>query len=600
MRIWWRFIALLKPYRGRLLITFCATLARPLLNAAKIYLLKLIVDNLAQSPSSRFALLICGAYLIIALVKGFANYFDQYFGSYVGGRVVIDLREQVYDRFLRLSLRYHGEHRVGESISRLISDVGAVEDLLVAGITDGLTQVLTVLVFAGMLFYLDPFLALISLLVLPFLFASLVVYARKSRVASREVRVRLANLTSTTEEGLSAIGLIKTFMRMDFEEARLRERGREHWEARLLVAKLRGIYIPVSDVIATVGTVLVIYFGTQAQAAGTLTIGGLVIFLAYLGQLYNPLLSLSRLGNSMQGGIAAAERVAATLDLLPDENEPSAATLPWTPLSPEQVRQAPAVAFDHVSFAYKSEEPVLRDFSLIVPRGSIVAFVGASGGGKSTSVALLQRLYEPDEGRICFFGRDIREFDTHTLRRWMAVVPQDVALLMGSVHDNIAYGRLDADENTVARAAEQAGIFGMKLAQGLETIIGPRGTKLSGGQRQRVAIARALVREAPLLILDEATSALDALSEERLRRTLETLRQSHTILLVAHRLSTVYTADSIAVIDDGHVVEMGSHTELLRQEGVYAQLVQSQLTEDIAKQATGPLPRIPAQVPFSS
>ncbi len=264
MRIWWRFIALLKPYRGCLLVTFCATLTRPLLNAAKIYLLKLIVDNLAQSPSSRFALVICGAYLIIALVKGFANYFDQYFGSFVGGRVVIDLRDQVYDRFLRLSLRYHGEHRVGEGISRLISDVGAVEDLLVAGITDGLTQVLTVLVFAGMLFYLDPFLALISLLVLPFLFASLVVYARKSRVASREVRVRLANLTSATEEGLSTIGLVKTFMRMDYEESRLRERGKEHWQARLLVAKLRGIYIPLSDVVATVGTVLVIYFGTQA------------------------------------------------------------------------------------------------------------------------------------------------------------------------------------------------------------------------------------------------------------------------------------------------------------------------------------------------
>lgn len=598
MRIWWRFVALLKPYRGRLFITFCATLARPLLNAAKIYLLKLIVDNLAVSPSSRYALFICGAYLVIALTKGVANYFDQYFGSYVGGRMVIDLRDQVYNRFLRLSLRYHGEHRVGESISRLISDVGAVEDLMVSGITDGLTQVLTVVVFAAMLFYLDPSLALISLFVLPFLFASLLVYARKSRVASRDVRVRLADLTSTTEEGLSAIGLVKTFMRMDYEQARLRERGVAHWKARLLVAKLRGIYIPVSDVVATVGTVLVIYFGAQALATGALTIGGLVIFLAYLGQLYNPLLSLSRLGNSMQGGIAAAERVAATLDLPLDDDEPSAATLPLSPLTREQAYRAPAVVFDHVSFAYKPEQPVLRDFSLTVPRGSIVALVGASGGGKSTAVALLQRLYEPEAGRICFFGHDIREFDTHTLRRWMAVVPQDVSLLMGSVYDNIVYGRLDADESTVERSAEQAGIFGMKLAQGLATIIGPRGTKLSGGQRQRVAIARALVREAPLLILDEATSALDALSEDRLRRTLETLRQRHTILLVAHRLSTVHSADSIAVIDGGHVVEMGSHMELLKHGGVYAQLVQAQLTVDVAKQATGPLPRISAQAQF--
>src|SRR5713101_1066132 len=225
MRLWLRFLSLLKPYRGRLLITFLATLARPLLNAAKIYLLKLIVDNLAQSPTSQLALGICGAYLLIAPVKGMANYVDQYYGAFVGGRMVIDLRQHLYDRFLRLSLRYHGEHRVGESISRLMSDVGAVEDLLVSGLTDGLTQALTVLVFTGMLFYLDPSLALISLLILPFLFVSLVMYARKSRAASREVRTRLAELTSTAEEGFSTIGLVKTFMRMEYEGARLRTRG---------------------------------------------------------------------------------------------------------------------------------------------------------------------------------------------------------------------------------------------------------------------------------------------------------------------------------------------------------------------------------------
>src|SRR6266851_2581287 len=224
VRLWWRFLSLLKPYRGRLLVTFVATLARPLLNAAKIYLLKLIVDNLARSPTSQLALMICAAYLAIALIKGVANFVDQYYGAFVGGRMVIDLRQQLYDRFLRLSLRYHGEHRVGESISRLMSDVGDVEDLLVSGLTDGLTQALTVLVFTGMLFYLDPLLALTSLLILPCLFTSLVVYARKSRAASREVRVRLAELTSTAEEGFSAIGLVKTFMRMEYEGARLRAR----------------------------------------------------------------------------------------------------------------------------------------------------------------------------------------------------------------------------------------------------------------------------------------------------------------------------------------------------------------------------------------
>ncbi|MGH2494090.1 MAG: ABC transporter ATP-binding protein [Ktedonobacteraceae bacterium] len=600
IRLWWRFLSLLKPYRGRLLVTFLATLIRPLLNAAKIYLLKVIIDNLAQSPTSRLALMICGAYLVIALLKGTANFMDQYYGAFVGGRMVIDLRDQLYDRFLRLSLRYHGEHRVGESISRLMSDVGAVEDLLVSGLTDGLTQAITVLVFASMLFYLDPSLALVSLLILPFLFASLVMYARKSRIASREVRKRLADLTSTAEEGFSAIGLVKTFMRMEHEEAHLLERGIQHWRARLRVAWLRGLFVPVSDVVATVGTVLVVYFGAQALATGTLTIGGLVIFLAYLGQLYTPLLGLSRLGNTMQGGFAAAERIAETLDLPESADEPRPATLPWRALPPAQSGGFPALSFEHVSFAYKPDQPVLRDFSLTVPAGAIVALVGASGAGKSTAAALLQRLYDPDNGRILFFGHDLREFDTEALRKWLAVVPQDVSLLMGSVRDNIVYGRLDASEETIARAAQQADIGEMKLPEGLDTRIGPRGARLSGGQRQRVAIARALVREAPLLVMDEATSALDALAEERLRSTLEALRKRHTILLIAHRLSTVRSADLIAVVEHGRVVEVGSHTSLLARNGAYAALVQAQLSVDAAQRTTMKLPHQPATSPFSS
>jgi ABC-type multidrug transport system fused ATPase/permease subunit len=373
-------------------------------------------------------------------------------------------------------------------------------------------------------------------------------------------------------------------MRFKHEEERLRVRGEHHWKARLDVARQRALFIPLSDIVATIGTVLVVYFGAQALAAGTLTIGGLVIFLAYLGQLYNPLLSLSRLGNSMQGGLAAAERVAGLLDLPASDDEPSAATLPWH-TSLLQAK-SPAISFDHVSFAYTPGQPVLRDFSLTIPRGSIVALVGASGGGKSTAVALLQRLYEPESGRIRVFGHDLRELDTLELRQQMAVVPQEISLFMGSLKENIVYGRLEANDEAIIRAAGQAGILDMKLSDGLNTMIGPRGTKLSGGQRQRVAIARALVREAPILIFDEATSALDTLSEERIRTTLETLREQHTILLVAHRLSTVRSADLIVVMEQGCAVESGTHDDLIRRGGVYAALVQGQYNADIAKQTT--------------
>jgi len=596
--VWLRFLSFLKPYRGRLFLTLIATLVRPLLNAVKIYLLKLIVDNLAQHPTSNIVFIICGGYLAIALVKGVANYVDQYLGAYIGGRMIIDLRDQVFHRFLRLSLRYHNGHRVGESISRLISDVGAVEDILVAGITDGITQFLTIIVFAGMLFYLDPPLALASLLVMPFLFGSLLLYARRSRVASRQVRLRLADLTATVEEALSNIALIKSFMRFNHEQQRFHERGEAHWKARLDATRPRAVFIPLSDIIATIGTVLVVYFGAHALASGILTIGGLVIFLAYLGQLYTPLLSLSRLGNNMQSGLAAAERVSALLDLPSTEDEPQQAKLPWNNSFIGQ--NADAVCFEHVSFSYAPERLVLKDFSLTIPRGAVVGLVGSSGAGKSTAIALLQRLYEPDSGRISLFGHDLREFDTAQVRQQMAIVPQEVSLLMGSVRENIAYGRLDANEAVIDDAAQRTGILGMSLPDGLETIIGARGTKLSGGQRQRVAMARALVRNAPILIFDEATSALDTRSEEQIQTSLEALRGTHTILLVAHRLSTVRTADLIAVVDDGRVVELGTHTSLLEHNGVYASLVHAQMKNentrhvDVALQSTQPLsPAVP-------
>jgi ABC-type multidrug transport system fused ATPase/permease subunit len=342
--------------------------------------------------------------------------------------------------------------------------------------------------------------------------------------------------------------------------------------------------VPISDIVATIGTILVVYFGAQALAAGTLTIGGLVIFLAYLGQLYNPLLSLSRLGNNMQAGLAGAERVAGLLDMPESEDDPQGATLPWRAI--EYDAQAPAISFEHVSFAYTPNRPVLQNFSLTVPRGAIVALVGASGGGKSTAVSLLQRFYEPDAGHIRIFGRDIREFETAELRREMAVVPQEVSLLMGSVRENIAYGRLEASEQDIVHVAGQTGITEMKLADGLDTLIGPRGVKLSGGQRQRVAIARALVRAAPILIFDEATSALDTLSEERLRVLLEGLRAYHSVLFIAHRLSTVRTADIIAVVEHGRIVEVGNHEELLKRNGVYTALVRGHYSADDAKSTT--------------
>ncbi|MDQ6672380.1 MAG: ABC transporter ATP-binding protein/permease [Chloroflexota bacterium] len=570
-QLYQRFLPLLHPYRGRLALAFLATLAGPALGAARIWLLKVLVDGLIGGPQPSLLLGVCIGYVLIALARGLASFGDDYLGGSVGARVVRDLRSLLYAHLQDLSLRFFHRQRLGDLLTRLTGDISAIEDLLVSGLTDVVAQSLTVLVFLGMLFYLSPLLALISLIALPALAVSSGAYAQRTRSAQVVIRESASTLTSVAEEGLSAIALVKAFAREPFERERFGDALNAGLQARLRSVRLRAVFTPVIDILATLGLALVVWFGAQAVWSGALSPGGLVAFLGYLGALYAPIQALSRLGGAVQRAHVAAERVAEVLDADPALLERRHATaLP-------EVRGR--VEFRNVTFGYSPEDPVLRGFDLTIVPGETVALVGASGAGKTTVVSLLLGYYDADGGVVAIDGRDIRQFDPVSVRGQIAAVLQEPMLFQASVRENLRYGRLDATDAEIEVAAEvvQADAFIRRLPDGYETPVGPRGARLSGGQRQRLAIARALLKGARVMVLDEATSALDPHTEASVLEGLRARLAGTAVLVVAHRLSTVRQADRIVVLDEGRVAECGTHTELLASNGLYHRFYAAQL-----------------------
>ncbi|MDA8216449.1 MAG: ABC transporter ATP-binding protein, partial [Dehalococcoidales bacterium] len=462
-----------------------------------------------------------------------------------------------------LSLRFYHDQRLGDLLSRLTGDIGVIEELLVSGITDGVAHGLTIMFFLAMLWYLDPTLALVALAAIPGLALATVDYARRNRSIQRAIREKGGLLTSVAEEGLSAIALVKAFAREPFERERFRRAAIESMEARLRSVRARTLFTPLIEMLATLGTVLVVWFGTQGVLSGRLSLGGLVVFLGYLGSLYTPIQGLSLLGGTVQRALAGAQRVAEVLDAEPSARE-RRATSSLPPVDG-------LVEFSGVHFGYSADRPVLRDLNITLHRGETLALVGASGAGKTTVVSLLLAYYDPDAGAVCIDGHDLRDFDPPSVRRQIAAVLQEPMLFQTSVRENIRYGRLEATDAEIEAAAGAAGAdtFVCGMAQGYETPVGPRGARLSGGQRQRLAIARALLADAPILVLDEATSALDPVTESAVLAALRTRKPDRTTLLVTHRLSTARRADRIALLSGGRVAELGTHEELLASRGLY-------------------------------
>ena len=516
--------------------------AVPALTTASLYLYKVLVDDVLTPHDFRLFIPVAALYLAITVVQGVVTWIDEYLTAWVGERFVLNLRVNLFTHMQRLSLGFFERRQLGDMMSRLGSDVSTIETLVVTGVNMVLTYTFQVIFYAGMLFFLDWRLALAALIAAPGFLAVARSLSGRIQASARELRRRSGTIGAVAEESLSNLALVQAYDRQNDEAARYRRENQGAFSAQMVAIRLEALFGPLSDLVELIGVLAVMGFAVYELASGRITLGGLLVFVAYLSQLYGPVAGFGGLWNEMSSAKAGAERIIEILD-----QEPAVVD----PVDPAPLTRAQGVlALQGVAFTYPdTERPALSDIDLRIAPGEKIAVVGASGAGKTTLTKLLLRFYDPDEGRITLDGRDIRGLSLSDLRRNVAAVLQETLVFDGTIADNIRWGRPDATDDDIERAARAADVhrFVQDLPDGYATRVGQRGRLLSGGQRQRLAIARAMIRDAPVLLLDEPTTGLDAESSERVLVPLRRLMAGRTTLMISHNLLTVTDADRIVV-----------------------------------------------------
>ena len=568
-----RLLGYTRRYLGRIVIAGVASLGVAGTDVATAKLVQPFVDHLLIKPDPKLIQLLPLVVIVLAVVKGVSRYIQGYYIKTAGQLVVQDLRNELYDHSIGLSMRFHTEHSSNELISRFLNNINMLQKSATDDVIELIRESITLIGLTGLVFYTDVKLAIVAFLVLPVSVVPASLIGRKIKNYTQRGLKSIAQVTGVLQETLAGIKVVKAFGTEEQERQRFKNENLAYYRNIRKVLKYDAAAKPVVELLASLGAAAVLWFGISRVMDGYLTPGEFSTFLAAMMMMYGPVKRLTKVNANMQKSFGAAEQVFALMDEPYDIKEcPSPVSLG---------RSRGEVSFECVDFAY-GQVPVLKDFTVKAQPGEIIALVGPSGAGKSTIAGLLARFYDPLAGRIKIDKQDIRHVSMHDLKNNLAFVDQETVLFNASILENIRYGSPDASEELVRDAAEKAYASGFieELEQGYATNIGDRGLRLSGGQRQRLCIARAILRDAPILILDEATSALDTESEIIVQKALANLMQNRTTFVIAHRLTTIMNADKIIVLENGSIREMGRHDDLLQSGGLYSRLYQMQFRDE--------------------
>ena len=566
MKNYIRLMKYIRPYTKQLAAAVACIVLAAGANLYMPWIIKDMIDKVLMERDMAMLNLIAGGIIVVFFFRGVFYYGQSYLVSFVGQRVVIDIREALFEKFQRMPLAYFDRHQTGEIMSYVTNDVQALQNALVDKLIEFVTEASILIGSIVLMFYLDWKLTLITLITVPLVGQAMKIFGRKLKKSGTVIQERLADINSLLQESIAAVRVVKSFVRERYEIERFRRQNELNFQAEMKNVQLSSLLTPTVEFLAAITVTIILWIGGYEVVQGEITAGSLVAFLTYAVNLANPVKRIGRIYGAVQRAMAAADRVFDVIDMEETIHDREGAV----PLPEIEGR----VAVKDVSFSYKEGAPALSHVSLEASPGQLVAFVGPSGAGKSTIANLIPRFYEVNEGVIEIDGHDVRDVTLDSLREQIGIVPQETMLFSSSVRENIRYGRLDATDEEIEEAARAANAeeFILQLPQGYETKIGERGLNLSGGQRQRIAIARAILKNPRILILDEATSALDTESEKIVQAALDKLMVGRTSFAIAHRLSTIFNADCIYVIDGGHIVEQGTHAELLAAGGLYSTL----------------------------
>jgi ATP-binding cassette, subfamily B, bacterial len=575
MSIYRRVLHYYRPFWGKTIIGLFLSLVGIGLNLLKPWPFKIIVDDfLRPTPAARgdwrtWVPLLCLALVGIQVAWGFINWITNYLFVKIGLQALLKVRTDLYSHLQRLSLKFHDARRSADSSFRVAYDSQSIQTIYNKGFTNIFASIIALIGTFIVMLRLDWVLTLLSLAIVPLIVGAIYFFARRIRSESTSIQEHESAVLAQAQEGLSSIRMVHAFGREDFEVMQFHQQAQQSLQANLRLTLTNVNSALVISTLMVIGTAAMYYVGTLHVLAGTLSLGSLLVFSAYLLMLYQPLESLTYTAWAMEGATAGAKRCFEVLDSQDDVRD--------SPNAVDISSAKGAIAFRSVDFGYAENRIVLRDINLSIAPNQIVGLVGGTGAGKSTLLSLVPRFYDPTTGSVMLDGRDVREITKKSLRAQIAIVLQDTLLFSTTVRENIAYGRPDATEEEIIEAARraQADEFIRQLPQGYSSLIGERGGHLSVGQRQRIGIARAFLKNAPILLLDEPTSALDPSTEAAIMETIKELMRGRTTLIATHRLATIHNLDQIIVLDHGRIIEQGRGPELLARGGVYAKLYTS-------------------------